>query len=302
VERVQYDCAIALIQTVIRRDFSPADFEGFGFTIFDECHHLGAQSFSRVLQRIQTKYMLGLSATPTREDGLTKVFFWFLGKPVYWEKTREPDPTVEVKSIMIRTDDVTYNTIPTNWRGEPVTAQLLTNILGCAERTDEIVRWVLRLAKEPARKILVLSERIGHLEEIERLIVASEKGLTIAYYIGGMKEKVREEGAATARILLASYAMASEAMNIKTLNTMVMASPRKKIEQSTGRILRTRKDERQVTPLIVDIVDSHDVYQGQWVKRRVYYRKCAYKIEGETEKGRRRAEREPDLNVCMLED
>jgi hypothetical protein len=143
---VQYDCAIALIQTVVRRDFSPADFEGFGFTIFDECHHLGAQSFSRVLQRIQTKSMLGLSATPKREDGLTKVFFWFLGKPVYWEKTREPDPTVEVKSIMIKTDDITYNTVPTNWRGEPVTAQLLTNILGCAERTAEIVRWILLLA------------------------------------------------------------------------------------------------------------------------------------------------------------
>jgi hypothetical protein len=61
---------------------------------------------------------------------------------------------------------------------------------------------------------------------------------------------------------------------------MVMASPRKKIEQSTGRILRIRKDEREVQPLIVDIVDSHSVYQGQWMKRKAYYKKCAYKIEG----------------------
>jgi hypothetical protein len=79
--------------------------------------------------------------------------------------------------------------------------------------------------------------------------------------------------------------MASEAMNIKTLNTMVMASPRKKIEQSTGRILRTRKDEREIMPLIVDIVDSHGVYQGQWCKRKAYYRKCAYKMESATTKG-----------------
>jgi superfamily II DNA or RNA helicase len=305
VERVQYDCAIALIQTVVRREFSPTDFEGFGFTIFDECHHLGAQSFSRVLQRIQTKYMLGLSATPTREDGLTKVFFWFLGKPVYWEKTREPDPTVEVKSVMIRTDDVTYNTIPTNWRGEPVTAQLLTNVLGCAERTDEIVRWVLRLAEEPARKILVLSERIGHLEEIERLIVASEKGLTIAYYIGGMKEKVREEGAATARILLASYAMASEAMNIKSLNSVVLASPRKHVEQSTGRILRVRQSERVVVPVIVDIVDSHMMYIGQWKKRKAYYKQCAYKLESWSMGVTERVIKEPVVTVpngCLIED
>jgi hypothetical protein len=101
-----------------------------------------------------------------------------------------------------------------------------------------------------------------------------------------MKEEVREEGARTAQVLLGTYAMASEAMNIKTLNTMVMASPRKKIEQSTGRILRTRKDEREVVPLIVDIVDSHGVYQGQWFKRRAYYKRCAYKIEGEGKKGK----------------
>ena len=59
---------------------------------------------------------------------------------------------------------------------------------------------------------------------------------------------------------------------------MVMASPRKKIEQSTGRILRVQKNARTIEPLIVDIVDSHGVYQGQWNKRRMYYKKCKYKI------------------------
>ena len=60
-----------------------------------------------------------------------------------------------------------------------------------------------------------------------------------------------------------------------------MITPRKKIEQSTGRILRIQKDKRDVQPLIIDIVDSHNVYQKQWLKRRAYYKKCAYKIENE---------------------
>jgi hypothetical protein len=72
--------------------------------------------------------------------------------------------------------------------------------------------------------------------------------------------------------------MASEAMNIKTLNAVILASPRKKVEQSTGRILRTRIADRVVAPLIVDIVDVHGVYQGMWKKRLAYYKKCAYKI------------------------
>lgn len=277
IDPAKYDCTICMIQTVCNRDFTEATFQSYGFAIFDECHHLGAQHFSKTLNKIQLKHMLGLSATPKREDGLTKVFFWFLGQPVYWEKTREPDPTVEVKSILVNTDDPVYNTTPTNWRGEVVMAQLLGNILGCEERTKEIVRWILRLAEEPARKILVLSERIGHLQEIESLVKPS--GLTMSYYIGGMKEAVREEGAAKSRILLASYAMASEAMNIKSLNAVILASPRKSVEQSTGRILRVRQSERVVVPVIIDIVDSQQMYRSQWKKRCTYYKQCTYSME-----------------------
>jgi len=275
----EYDATICMIQTICGQDIPESLFHSYGFTIFDECHHLGAQHFSKTLQRIQTQKMLGLSATPTREDGLTKVFTWFLGEPVYWEKTREPDPTVEVKSVAIETDDVTYNTVPTNWKGEPVMAQLLGNVIGCEARSKEIVRWIRKLAEEPARRILVLSERIGLLNRLEGLVKEADPALTVAYYIGGMKEADREQGANTARILLGTYAMASEAMNIKTLNAVILASPRKAVEQSTGRILRVRPDQRHLAPVIVDIVDDHNMYQSQWRKRREYYEKCAYKIE-----------------------
>ncbi len=177
-------------------------------------------------------------------------------------------------------DDPDYNTIPTNWRGEPVMGRLLTNVLGCAKRTAEIVRWIRDLCAEPARRVLVLSERIGHLEAIESALKALP-GVTLstAYYLGGMKEEKREAGAAAARVLLASYAMASEAMNIKTLNAVILASPRKAVEQSTGRILRTRVSERVVAPMIVDVVDSHGMYLSMWRKRSAYYKQCAYKIE-----------------------
>jgi superfamily II DNA or RNA helicase len=275
----EYDCTICMIQTICGQDIPDNLFQDYGFTIFDECHHLGAQHFSKTLQRIQTRNMLGLSATPTREDGLTKVFTWFLGEPVYWEKTREPDPTVEVKSVLIQTEDVTYNTVPTNWKGEPVMAQLLGNVIGCEARSKEIVRWIRKLCEEPARRVLVLSERIGLLETLEKMVKEVDPALTLAYYIGGMKEAVREEGANSARILLGTYAMASEAMNIKTLNAVILASPRKAVEQSTGRILRIRPEQRHLAPVIVDIVDDHNMYQSQWRKRREYYEKCAYRIE-----------------------
>lgn len=271
-----FDCTICMIQTLVQREFPEDTFRSYGFTIFDECHHLGAANFSRALLKVQTKYMLGLSATPKRDDGLTKVFEWFLGKPVYWEKSREPDETVIVRCEQFTCDDAEYTEVPTNYRGEMIMARLLSRVVDCTERTQKIAQIVKEICADPNRRILVLSERIGHLKAIEALLEPS--GLTMSYYVGGMKEAVREEGAKSAKVLLASYAMASEAMNIKTLNAVILASPRKKVEQSTGRILRTQISQRTVAPLIVDIVDVHGVYQGMWKKRRAYYKKCAYKI------------------------
>jgi superfamily II DNA or RNA helicase len=301
ITTVSYDCTIAMIQTLVQREFPQGTFKDFGFTIFDECHHLGAAHFSRALLKVQTKYMLGLSATPTRDDGLTKVFEWFLGKPVYWEKTREPDPQVVVRLEQFSTDNPDYNQVPTDYKGEPVLARLLTKIVECPERNTHIAKLIREIAEEPQRRILVLSERIGHLEAIETLLKSS--GLTMSYYVGGMKEEEREAGARMSRVLLASYAMASEAMNIKHLNCVIMASPRKKVEQSTGRILRVQKDQRQIHPLIVDIVDSHGMYQGQWRKRAAYYKRCAYRIQvGNQEEAEASEPEESGEDGCLILD
>ena len=298
VEPSSYDVTICMIQTLCMREFPEKTFESYGFTIFDECHHLGAAHFSRALMKIQTKNMLGLSATPIRDDGLTKVFEWFLGKPVYWEKTREPDPTVVVRKESFKCNDPKYNEIPVDYRGEMITARLLTHVVECEERNRLIVKLLKEVCQDPHRRILVLSERIGHLNRIEELM--ADSGHTMAYYVGGMKEEKRESEAATAKILLASYSMASEAMNIKVLNTVILATPRKKVEQSTGRILRVRVSERQVAPLIIDIVDSHGMYQGQWRQRRAYYNKCAYKIQSSENESE--THEKLDLETCLLSD
>ena len=285
IESDKYDCTLCMIQTLCGQDFPEKAFADYGFTIFDECHHLGAGHFSKALMKVQTKVMLGLSATPKREDGLTKVFEWFLGTPVYWEKVREADPSVIVQPVYVDCQDNTYTHVPVNWKQEPVMGKLLTQVVECAPRTRQVADLILEICADDKRRILVLSERIGHLKSIEALLAASTKPPTMGYYIGGMKEEVREAGAATAQVLLASYAMASEAMNIKTLNCVVLASPRKNVEQSTGRILRVQANKRVVGPLIVDIVDVHGVYRSQWRKRCVYYRKCNYTISAEGEDG-----------------
>ncbi len=306
-EVVSYDCTICMIQTIVQKEIPANSFDGYGFTIFDECHHLGAQHFSRALMKIQTKWMLGLSATPQREDGLTKVFEWFLGPPVYWEKTREPDATVSVLVKSFRYEDPDYAEAPVDWRGDVVMARLLGKVVEYKPRTkviaDIISSWI---QESTERRVLILSERKSHLEEFETLL--TPLGVPMGYYIGGMKEAERDESAANARIILATYAMASEAMNIKTLNAVVLASPRKRVEQSTGRILRVRPEHRNLEHRILDFIDSHDLYMGQWRKRLAYYRQCHYNIFQLDEEGNRTKMSGPavakpiDLTVCQLTD
>ena len=309
VDPEEYDCTICMIQSLVQKTYPDGTFKTYGFAIFDECHHLGASNFSQALLKVQTKCMLGLSATPTRDDGLTKVFEWYLGKPTYWEKRREADTTVSVKALQFHIDDASYSEVPVDYKGEPVLARLLTKVVECSERNAWITEQILSLLEEPRRRILVLAERIKQLEDIENRLHEQKPLIEIGYYIGGMKEAVREHAGANAQVLLASYAMASEAMNIKSLNTVLLASPRKKVEQSVGRILRERPSERKVMPLIVDVVDSHGVYQGQWRKRRAFYKACGYKImtqqykSQETSEDSSEGEEAPqETGGCMIVD
>ena len=281
VDPEKYDCTICMIQTLCGRNYPEGFFKHYGFAIFDECHHLGAAHFSKALLKVQPRWGLGLSATPTREDGLSKVFEAFLGKPVYWEKTREPDPEVIVRAVNYSSPCNDYNDVPVNYRGEVVIAKLLTQLVNWDERTDVIARIAVELAGDSRRQVMVLSERKGHLEMIEEKCRVKMPGVRAGYYIGGMKDAARDETAASAQIILATYAMASDALNIKTLNAVILASPRKRVEQSTGRILRLRPDERSVAPVIVDIVDSHECYKRMWYKRLKYYNECKYTIRRE---------------------
>jgi superfamily II DNA or RNA helicase len=304
---ITYDVTICMIQTIVQRDMADDSFKSYGFTIFDECHHLGAAHFSRVLAKIQTRWMLGLSATPTRDDGLTKVFEWYLGEPVYWEKIREADETVAVYTISCAYTDPAYAEEPVDWKGDVVMARMLGKVVDYMPRTERIATLLKTwLAESVERRILILSERKEHLRRFEELLEITK--VPIGYYIGGMTDEAREESATKCRVILATYAMASEAMNIKTLNAVALVSPRKKVEQSTGRILRIRPEQRNLEHRILDVIDQHSMYLGQWRKRLTYYKQCGYKLfrlgEDDTvtvmeSQGPKKA---LDLSVCQMSD
>jgi superfamily II DNA or RNA helicase len=309
IDREKYDCTICMLQTICSRDFPSNFFNEYGFTIFDECHHLGAVYFSKVLNNIQTRYQLGLSATPQREDGLMSVFVAYLGDPVYWEKTREKDVGVRIHAVQYKTNDAEFNDVPLDWRGKPVMAKLLNKISEWSPRNKRIVELLFEYSTDNRRQIIVLSDRKEQLNLIEAEIMKWSRAVqspwkkAVGFYIGGMKDAALKENADGAQIILATYSMASDALNIKALNTAVFATSRKNVVQASGRILRQRVSERAVDPTIIDIIDSHQPYQSQWRRRATYYRSCGYRIEGiEMKKKIEVSDSESDSECKFIED
>lgn len=274
----EYDGILVMIQTLCSetRQYKADTFKGFGFAIFDECHHLGAEFFSKSLIRIQCKHMLGLSATPERTDGLTKIFIWFLGPIAYQIKTREADETVRVIAYRFQSEDPLFKKSPVNYRGEVIRAQLLNQIANFRPRTKYLSERLIEFVNE-GRKLLILSDRREHLNDFESEFKAG--GITdVGYYVGGMKQSALDISEKKT-VILATFAMAAEAMNIPALNTILLATPKSNIEQSVGRILREKKEVRKFTPLILDIIDhQHIGCIGQYNKRRKFYKTCGYKV------------------------
>ena len=122
------------------------------------------------------------------------------------------------------------------------------------------------------QQIMVIAHNKNVLKYIHDAINARSIA-TVGYYIGGMKESALKETEGK-QVVIATYAMAAEALDIKTLCTLIMVTPKTDIEQSVGRILRSDHD----MPVVVDIVDSHDPFQKQWAKRKTFYRKENYRI------------------------
>ena len=266
------DIVIGMLQSISMKDYDASVFESFGLTIIDEVHHISSEVFSRALFKIVSKYMLGLSATMERKDGTTYVFKQFLGEVVF-KGERDEEHDVEVRAIEFVSKDAEFNTVEYDFRGNPKYSTMIVKLCDYVERSDFIVRVIADLVKEqPGAQIMILAHNRSILTYLHDSIKTREVA-TVGYYVGGMREEALK-ATEDKQVVVATYAMAAEALDIKTLNTLVMVTPKTDIVQSVGRILR----EKHEKPIVIDIVDKHDVFQNQWTKRRRYYKKCEYTI------------------------
>ena len=265
------DVVIGMLQSLVARgeEYPTQD---FGMVIVDECHHICARTFSRALftigaplergRRVPAGWqreselskttnscdvcLLGLSATPERKDGLTECLNWFFG-PMAFCAGRAASQMHGVKVHCRR-----YNN-PQPKRSHPAAhfAEDISNLVADPARNELICDEITR-AFRAGRKTLLLSDRREHLETLRSLLCArsarvgssSGKRLavplqTVGFYVGGMKGPALD-ATAKCSVILATYGMCCEGLDVPALNTLLLATPRADVTQSVGRILRSQ--------------------------------------------------------------
>lgn len=267
------DIVIGMLQSLSMKEYASDTFDCFGLSIYDETHHLGAETFSKSMLKITTNYTLGLSGTMQRKDGLTKVFKMFLGDVIHKEKSNTSEHTVMVKCVNYAVNDDEFNEMKYNYKGDPMYSTMISKLCTYNHRSEFILSIIkTELKRDPNQQIMVLAHNKTLITYLHDAIVHRDMA-TAGYYVGGMKEEALKQSEGK-KVIIATYAMASEGLDIKTLTTLIMASPKTDVCQSVGRILRTK----HAAPLVIDIVDSHDIFVAQWRKRKAYYIKQKYMI------------------------
>jgi superfamily II DNA or RNA helicase len=267
------DIVIGMLQSLSSKEYDRKHFRGFGMTIIDETHHVCTRTFSKLFSKINTKHILGLSATIERKDGLTKVLHWFLGGILFKvERTTQKQVCVECLSFSCPE----YESFPINRARQPNIPEAINILTNIPER-NQLILQTIQTKLGQNRRVLVLTDRRQHCKDLLESFTCREQHYTGGLYIGGMKPddlKKSEE----ASVIFATFSLAYEGLDIPVLDTLILATPKSDIVQSVGRILR-ETEGKQNDPCVIDIIDEWGPFKYQFFKRSKYYKATGFHIK-----------------------
>ena len=254
------DIVIGMIQTLCSKDYEKNTFNDFGLLIIDETHHMSSRHFSKAMRKFTPKYTLGLTATPNRNDGLTRVFMWSLGMNMIKKERAKLLVNIEMHHF---TSDLEEKL---NAMGKLNYSRMLNDIADHEERNQYLIKIITKQADDN-KKIIILSHRRNHIKYLKEEIDTLNK-YTTGYYVGGMKQADLKESEEK-QIIFATMSMSEEGLDIPSLNCAILATPKSNVEQAVGRVLR--KKSYEVPPLVIDVVDTYSVFFAQANKRKKFY-------------------------------
>lgn len=257
---------IATLQSLKNR---PELIEEYSQIIIDEAHHIPAVSFEIPLKRFKGKYVVGLSATPKRKDGMEAIMRLQCGEIVHEIKKST------TKRHHLKTVPTQYDTLLGHF------SMILSELSEDTERNQLIVDEIKTLQH---RKVLVLSERIEHLNHLYHALKLYNIDALLLYGAMGTKMK-REQFAQTtdASLILSTSSYIGEGIDIGHLDTVVFTMPisyDERMVQYLGRIGRQGQE-----CLAIDFIDHQvPLLKSSFTKRLKGYKKMGYNLTPMQEK------------------
>jgi len=278
---------VAVIQSLYRKDEVKDFVAEYGQVIVDECHHISAFTFEQVMRQVKAKYVVGLTATPTRKDGHHPVIYMQCGPVRHYLSAR----------TMLETTPFEHKVTPryTEFRIAPECTEItIQDIYGALindlARNEMIANDVVH-AVESGRCPLLLTGRTEHLQYFATRLAGFAKHVFVLK--GGMGKKQRRETAAAlasvpegeSRVILATGSYIGEGFDDARLDTLFLAMPiswKGTLQQYVGRLHRLHDNKRFVQ--VYDYVDSYVPMLARMYDRRLKgYSTIGYVIEQEVD-------------------
>jgi len=263
---------VALVQSLYRCADEVS--EGVGHLVVDECHRAPSRTFTEAVTEFDSKYMLGLSATPWRRDKLSKLIFWHLGD-VHWEVDKSQ---LEEAGHILRAEVVLRETRFDPFH-DPVKhySKMLMELTADDDRNRLIVSDVAEESAVGQGVCLVLSDRKKHCENLQAML--KYKHNVQADLLTGDLSTEERRGVLQrlknneVKVLIATGQLVGEGFDCKTLSTLFLATPIRfsgRLIQYLGRVLRPGQDKKQAR--VFDYVDTRvDVLRAAAKQRQRVY-------------------------------
>jgi len=247
---------VALVQSLYRCADTVS--QGVGHLVVDECHRAPSRTFTEAVTEFDSKYMLGLSATPWRRDNLSKLIFWHLGD-VHWEIEKsqlvEEGHILRVEVVFRETSFDPYH--------DPVQhySKMLLELTTDDDRNRLIASDVAKESAAGRGVCLVLSDRKKHCETLQAML-KYKHNVQADLLTGDLNNEERRHvlqrlNKGEVNVLIATGQLVGEGFDCKALSTLFLATPIRfsgRLIQYLGRVLRPDQGKKQAR--VFDYVDS----------------------------------------------
>jgi superfamily II DNA or RNA helicase len=260
---------IASLCSLAQCVYPPTFWSTVGTVLFDEAHLMCARTLCAILPHIPARYLGGFSATPSRRDNLEYVLYWLLG-PTAFVYQRIPSITGKTGTVIVHKVSGPKLLTPFTFQKASVFTQLLAQVAANEERNSLILHLVVQQAAV-RKRILILSAFREHAQTLAKQI--EDAGIKVILLLGGAK-KTEDT---TYKCAVATYSLLELGYDDKTLDTLILCTPKSNIQQTVGRI--EREHPGKLIPIVYDIVDKNQLLQGMWKKRKAFYQSRGFLLK-----------------------